>query len=304
MASVLTRRVRPGVTRPAQGAHPRAGWLLITPLFIGLTLFQFYPIAVAALQSLQSFNPFTGASNGYVGLGNYSTLFADPQFLAALRNTALYIGLTLVVEIPLALGLAHLINARLPAGGLLRIMVIAGLAASETVAVLVWNQLYDPTHGLFNAVLRGAGLDGQPWLTSPSQALAAIVVMSAWKNVGLSVLIFLAGLQNVPPELHEAASLDGAGPVRRLRYVTLPVLRRYLLVALFVSTIAGTRIFTPIILMTQGGPKDATTNLTYYAYQQAFQFSSHGVAAATTVCMLVLIGAVTLIQGVALRERS
>ncbi|WP_432826258.1 carbohydrate ABC transporter permease [Dactylosporangium sp. CA-092794] len=304
MTSVLTPRVRSTAARPARGVAPWAGWLLITPLFAGLGLFQFYPIAVAGLQSLQSFNPFTGASNGYVGLHNYSALFADPQFVAALRNTILYIVLTLVVEIPLALFLAQLIHARLPARGLLRFMVIAGLAASETVAILVWNQLYDPTHGLFNALLRAVGLGAQPFLTSPSQALAGIVVMSAWKNVGLAVLIFLAGLQNVPQELDEAANLDGAGPVRRFRHITLPMLRRYLLVALFVSTVSGTRIFTPIILMTQGGPKNSTTNLTYYAYQQAFQYSSYGVAAATTVCMLVLIAAVTLIQGIVLREPS
>jgi ABC-type sugar transport system permease subunit len=304
MASVLTRRVRPTDRHRARGVPPRAGWLLITPLFAGLGLFQFYPIAVAVLQSLQSFNPFTGAAKGYVGLHNYSELFGDPQFVAALRNTVFYIVLTMAVEIPLALGLAQLINARLPGGRLLRITVIACLAASETVAVLVWNQLYDPTNGLLDSVLHAAGLDGQPFLTSPSQALVAIVVMSAWKNVGLAVLIFLAGLQNIPQELIEAADLDGAGPVRRFRYITLPLLRRYVLVALFVSTISGTRIFTPVLLMTQGGPKDATTNLTYYAYQQAFQYSSYGTAAATTVCMLVLIGVVTLIQGVTLREPS
>ncbi|MEV5821928.1 sugar ABC transporter permease [Micromonospora harpali] len=300
----VRHRVRPVARRPAWEGSSRAGWLLVTPLLVGLGLFQFYPIVVAGWQSLQSFNPFTGASRGYVGLANYSALLDDPQFVAALRNTVLYIVLTLVVEIPLALGLAQLINSRLPARGLLRIMVIAGLAASETVAVLVWNQLYDPTHGLFNSALRMVGLDAQPFLTSPSQALLAIVVMSAWKNVGLAVLIFLAGLQNVPPELHEAASLDGAGPVRRFRAITLPLLRRYVLVALFVSTISGTRIFTPVNLMTQGGPDDATTNLTYYAYQQAFQYSSHGVAAATTVCMLVLVCVVALIQGVALREKT
>jgi ABC-type sugar transport system permease subunit len=304
MTSVLAPRVRRTATRPVRGFSPWAGWLLIAPLFAGLGLFQFYPIAVAGLQSVQSFNPFTGMSNGYVGLRNYAALFADPQFVAALRNTVLYILLTLVAEIPLALFLAQLIHARLPARGLLRSMVLAGLAASETVAVLVWNQLYDPTHGLFNSVLGAVGLGSQPFLTSPAEALAGIVVMSAWKNVGLAVLIFLAGLQNVPPELQEAAALDGAGAMSRFRHVTLPMLRRYLLVALFVSTISGTRIFTPIILMTQGGPKNSTTNLTYYAYQQAFQYSSYGVAAATTVCMLVLIGAVTLIQGLVLREPS
>jgi ABC-type sugar transport system permease subunit len=127
--------------------------------------------------------------------------------------------------------------------------------------------------------------------------------MSVWKNVGLSVLIFLAGLQNVPGDVLEAASLDGAGPLRRFAHVTLPLLRRHLAVAVFVSTIAGTRIFTPILLMTQGGPHDSTTNLTYYAYQQAFQFSSRGTAAATTIVMLVLIGLITLGQGFVLRER-
>lgn len=276
---------------------------MILPALAGLALFQYYPIVIAAIQSTQSFNPFTHAARGYVGLHNYAALFSDPQFQAALLNTVLYIALTLLIEVPVALALAVLINSRLPGRAPLRIAVVAGLAASETVAVLVWNQMYDPTHGLFNAVLHALGVANQPFLTGASQALLAIVVMSAWKNLGLSVLIFLAGLQNVAPELEEAAALDGAGAVRQFWHIALPALRRYVAVAAFVSTIAGTRIFTPIILMTQGGPTDHTSNLIYYTYQQAFQYSSYGAAAAATICMLVLLALVTLAQSFALRER-
>ena len=211
--------------------------------------------------------------------------------------------MTIVVEIPLAIGLAQLINSRLPGTGLLRITVIAALAASETVAVLVWNRLYDPTHGLFNSVLHLAGISSQPFLTSASQALPSIVLMSVWKNAGLAVLIFLAGLQNVPAELHEAASIDGAGPFRRFGRITWPFLRRYVVVALFVSTISATRVFTPVILMTQGGPDNGTTNLTYYTYQQAFEFSQYGIADAATVVLIAILSVVTLMQALALRDR-
>lgn len=287
-----------------RGRGMSVGPLMILPAVAGLAIFQYYPIVVAAIESLQSFNPFTHEARGFVGLHNYATLLDDPQFRAAAFNTVLYIVLTLLVELPAALALAQLIDSRLPARAALRIAVIAGLAASETVAVLVWNQLYDPTHGLFNAVLHAVGAGNQPFLTGPGQALPAIVLMSSWKNLGLLVLIFLAGLQNVPAELEEAAKLDGAGGVRRYWHVTLPALRRYIAVGLFVSTIAGSRIFTPVILMTQGGPKDSTTNLTYYTYQQAFQYSSYGVAAASTMCMLLLLAVVTLIQGLVLRERA
>jgi ABC-type sugar transport system permease subunit len=277
---------------------------MILPALVGLGLFQYYPILVAAVQSTESFNPFTHLARGFVGFANYRALVVDPQFRAAAFNTVLYIALTLLVEVPAALALAELINARLPGRTLLRTAVVAGLAASETVAVLVWNQLYDPTHGLFNALLHTVGIAAQPFLTGTAQALPAVVLMSAWKNLGLSVLIILAGLQNVPAELEEAAALDGAGGARRYWHVTLPALRRYLAVAVFVSTIAGTRIFTPIILMTQGGPDNHTTNLIYYTYQQAFQYSSYGTAAAATICMLVLLAVVTLIQSLVLRERD
>src|SRR5690349_2766710 len=144
--------------RPAWAGGPRVGWALVLPMLAGLTLFQFYPIAVAVLDSGRSFNPFTGNGATFVGADNYVSLLHDPTFRAAARNTVAYILLTLVLEIPLGLFLAQLIKARLPAHRLLRMTVVAGLAASETVAVLVWNRLYDPTHGLFNSVLGLVGI--------------------------------------------------------------------------------------------------------------------------------------------------
>ena len=301
LVATAVRRARP--YRPTWAGRPWVGWAFVLPMLGGLALFQFLPIGVAVADSVRSFNPFTGGGATFAGAANYLALLRDGTFRAALGNTVAYILLTLAIEIPLALVLAQFIDARLPAHRLLRLTMIAGLAASETVAVLVWNRLYDPTLGLFNALLDLVGIGPQPFLTSPAQALPAIVVMSAWKNVGLGVLIFLAGLQNVPRDVLEAASLDGAGPVRRFVLITVPLLRRHVAVAVFISTISGTRIFAPIMLMTQGGPNSATTNLTFYAYQQAFEFSARGAAAATTVVMLVVIGLVTLAQGLVLREK-
>jgi ABC-type sugar transport system permease subunit len=291
-------------TQWRRGGHGSwAGYGLILPLVAGLAVFQFYPVGVALFQSVHAANPFTGEMSSFVGVANYLDLGADPRFLAALRNTLLYMALTLAIEIPLALALALLINSRMPARGILRIMMLAGLAASETVAVLVWNQLFAQDGGLLNAVLSAVGIGPQPFLNGPGQALPAIVVMTVWKNLGLSVLIFLAGLQNVSNELLDAAALDGAGPWQRFQFVVLPALRRYTVVVLFVATISASRIFTPIILITQGGPGTATANLNYYAYQQAFQFSSFGLAAASTVCMLAILAVITVAQGLLLSKR-
>ena len=176
----------------------------------------------------------------------------------------------------MALLLAVAINRRLPGSDLVRIAVLATLAASETVSVLVWNQMYEPSEGLLNGILRAVSLPAQGFVSSSHEALVSIVLMTAWKNIGLPTVIFLAGLQNIPKDVVEASSLDGAGAVKRFCFITLPLLRRSTLVVFFVATVAGSRVFTPLILMTQGGPNNSTNNLIYYAYQQAFSYSSYG----------------------------
>jgi ABC-type sugar transport system permease subunit len=284
---------------------PRAnlvlGPLMVLPAAAGLVLFQFWPLLTALLDSFQQFSPFDRSPAGWVGFANYREILADAMFRQALANTFIYIALMLVVTIPLALFLAVLLDRNLPGSTWMRNAVIGTLAASEAVTALIWNQMYEPSAGLFNAVLDAMGLPGQPFLTSDSQALLGIVVMSVWKDVGLPMLIFLAGLQAIPRDLYEAAELDGAGHWHIFRKITLPLLKPSMVVALFMMTITATRIFTPILIMTQGGPKGSTANLEFYSYSQNFEFLSPGLASASVVCLLLVLAVVTSAQSLIVR---
>jgi len=287
-----------------QNSNPVLGVAMILPAAVALALFQFLPLITAALNSLQSFSPFDQSSTGWVGFDNYLELLADPAFRSALFNTFLYIVLMLGLTIPLALVLAVLIDKRLPGSTWARNAIIGALAASEAVTALIWNQMYEPSSGLFNAILNAMQLPGQPFLTGSGQALISIVVMSVWKDVGLPMLIFLAGLQAIPRELPEAAELDGATERQIFWTITLPLLRPSVIVALFMTTITATRIFTPILIMTQGGPQGATTNLALYSYLLGFEFQSPGAASASVVCMLLVLALITAAQGLILRDKG
>lgn len=288
----------------AQNSNFILGPAMILPAVVALALFQFLPLLTAALNSLQSFSPFDQSSTGWVGVDNYAEIFSDPDFRSALFNSFLYIVLMLGFTIPLALVLAVLLDRRLPGSVWTRNAIIAALAASEAVTALVWNQMYEPSSGLFNAIFHALSLPTQPFLTSGDQALLSIVIMSVWKDVGLPMLIFLAGLQAIPKELPEAAALDGASERQIFWSVTLPLLRPSIVVALFMMTITATRMFTPILIMTQGGPRGSTTNLALYSYIQGFEFQSQGTASASVMCMLLLLGLITVAQGWLLRDKG
>jgi ABC-type sugar transport system permease subunit len=288
----------------AQNSNPILGLAMIVPATVALALFQFLPLITAMLNSLQSFSPFDQSSTGWVGLDNYAELFADPSFLSALVNTFLYIVLMLGLNIPLALILAVMLDRRLPGSVWARNAIIGALAASEAVTALVWNQMYEPSSGLFNAILSAVHLAPQPFLTSSNQALVSIVIMSVWKDVGLPMLIFLAGLQAIPREIPEAAELDGANERQIFWTITLPMLRPSIVVALFMMTITATRMFTPILIMTMGGPQGSTTNLALYSYLLGFEFQSPGLASASVVCMLAVLVLITISQGFILRDKE
>ena len=292
--AIRTSRKRNGRMARLAGVLP--GPAMILPAVVALGIFQFLPLVVAVVNSFRSFNPFNQSPTGWVGLANYDEIFSDPGFQLAFVNTIAYIVIMLAATIPLALFLAVLLDQRLPGSTFARGAIVAALAASEAVSALIWNQLYDPRGGMFNAILAAVGLPEQPFLIGDTQSLLSIAAMSVWKDVGLPMLIFLAGLQAIPRELYEAAALDGAGPWRTFRNVTLPLLRPSLVVALFMMTITATRIFTPILILTQGGPNGATSNLAYYSYRLNFEFMAPGAASASVVCMLLVIVVITIAQ--------
>lgn len=288
---------------PTRRGELAVGPLMVIPAAAGLGVFWIWPLIVAIINSFRSFNPFNHRPNGWAGFANYQGIFSDPAFQSAFWVSLLYMLLMIVVIVPLALVLAILLDKRMPGTVLARAAILAALASSEAVAALMWNQLYQPSSGLFDAILRALGMPTQPFLTNGNLAVVSIVIMTAWKDVGLPMLIFLGGLQAIPPHLFEAASMDGANRWNKFWRITLPLMRPSLMLSLFMTTIAAARLFTPIQILTSGGPNGQTSNLAYFSYAQAFLFNSPGQAAASVVVMLLMLVVITVIQGLALRGK-
>lgn len=276
--------------------------LFLLPTFVGLIVFHWLPLAAAVQNSFMRFSPLNPNAATFIGLDNYINLLSNERFRQAIINTLLYIGGKLLLQIQLGLGIALLLNRSLPGTKIVRGAVFAALVASEAVVALIWNILYTPDGGLFNAFLGAVGIASQPFLTSVSQALPSVLVMIVWKDIGFTTLILLAGLQTIPHEYHEAAEIDGAGAWSRLLHITLPLLRRMLLLATFMATISGSRIFIPIALMTDGGPEDSTINAVYFMYEQAFKYQRMGEASAVAMLIILLLVAITLVQAKLLRS--
>jgi len=275
--------------------------LFLLPTFAGLLVFHWWPLAVAIQNSTLRFSPLNPDAAVFIGMDNYVGLFSNERFQRAIVNTLIYIFGKLILQIPLGLGLALLLNRSLPGTKIVRGGVFAALVASEAIVALLWNILYTPGNGLINVFLEQVGIPSQPFLTSAMQALSSVLVMIVWKDIGFTTLILLAGLQTIPYEYHEAAEIDGAGPFSRLVHITLPLLKRMLLLATFMATISGSRIFIPIALMTDGGPENATVNAVYFMYEQAFKFQRMGEASATAMLIILLLVAITLVQARLLR---
>lgn len=288
---------------PTRRGELAIGPLMVLPAAAGLGIFWIWPLVVATMNSFRSFNPFTHRATGWAGFANYEQILADPGFQSAFWISLVYMVGMIVVIVPIALGLALLLDKRMPGTALARGAILAALASSEAVAALMWNQLYQPTSGLFDAILRAMGFGSVPFLTDGPVAIVSIVVMIAWKDIGLPILIFLGGLQAIPPHLYDAAAIDGANRWNQFWRITLPLMRPSMMLALFMTTIAAARLFTPIQILTAGGPNGQTSNLAYYSYAQAFLFNSPGQAAASVVVMLLMLVVITVLQGLALRSK-
>ncbi|MBV9814077.1 MAG: sugar ABC transporter permease, partial [Acetobacteraceae bacterium] len=238
--------------------------LVLGAIFLGIPLgwlfvFVVLPMFLVFALSFTSYNILKPPR--WIGLGNFQDLLDDPLFLTALRNTLVYTLATVPLGIVLSLALALLVNRRLPGAALFRTIFYAPVMTPIVAVALVWVLFYDPTVGLFNYVLSRVGVAPQRWLTSSALAMPSVVAMSLWKGLGLNMVIFLAGLQAIPRELYEAAWLDGAGPTRAMRSVTLPLLMPSFVYVLVTSVVASFQVFSQVYVMTNGGPDNATTTL-------------------------------------------
>lgn len=272
-----------------------AGYGLVIPALALLGLFVLFPLGYTIYLSLTSWNMIS-PTKSFVGLDNYQRLFSSADFTLVLRNTLVYsvgsVGLTML----LGLGLAVLLDWRMQSARWVRAFLFSPYVTPMVAVSILWVWLYDVRFGLINWFLSLFGLPAVPWLSSPDWALSSLIVMKVWKVLGYYTYMFLAGLQNIPGALYEAAQIDGAGPWQRFRQITLPMLSPVTLFVLIVAIIASFQDFDQIYTMTRGGPANSTATLVFYLYQNGFQFFKVGYASAVAVVIFAMLLTLTGLQ--------
>lgn len=268
-------------------------WLLL-PSLLGVGIFVAIPVLASFGLSFAHWNMLSPPK--WVGLRNYTELFADPLFWQVMFNTFYYALVVVLLEIPLALGLAVAMNQPGWLVKVFRTIYFLPVVTSMVAIALVWNWIYDPQYGLLNAALQAVGLPKVEWLYSTVWAMPALIAMGVWKNLGYSMVIFLAGLQTVPQELYEAADLDGANRWQQFLNVTLPQLGPTLFFVSVMSTITAFQVFDPVYIMTEGAPGNTTNVAVYWLYQNAFENFHVGRASAIAYVLFGVLLTLTLIQ--------
>jgi multiple sugar transport system permease protein len=278
----------------------RAAWLFLMPALGLISLFFFLPVAASFLLSFTDFDIYAIADLSnvrLVWLRNYTRLIESPIFWIALKNTFYFVLVGGPLTIAVSLGAALLVNARLVRfKGLFRTLYFAPFITTLVAVAIVWRYLYHRQYGLINYALGAVGIDPVDWLGDPHWAMPAIILLAVWKNFGYNMLIFIAGLQAVPQELYEAAYLDGAGPWRRFRHVTLPMLGPTLLFVGLITMIGFFQLFAEPYVMTQGGPLQSTTSMVLLMYEEGFRWWRMGYAAAVAFVLFLVILAFMLVQ--------
>ncbi len=294
----------PGAAWPAPGwimrarrrwfgpSQPWWGFVFALPILVLLVCFKFWPMAYAAWLSLTNAT-LTDRAGHFIGIHNYARLARDTTFIGALETTGRYVGATIAVSMILGLALAVLLNQKVPARGLFRTLIFLPAVVPIIVVPILWQFLFNP-YGLVNDALKVLGLQPVNWLLSPQGAVGALVVATAWRLTPLCMVIYLAGLQSIPGELYEAAKVDGAGAPRRFRSITLPMLKPTFLVVVVFAITLTVQNFVLALVMTGGGPDNASTTLSLFVYQTGFLGFQMGYASAAALVMLLIIVAFTM----------
>jgi multiple sugar transport system permease protein len=288
--------------RTRRGQQWLVGYGFLLPDLIGLAVFVALPIVGAFYIS---FHDWTGIGvKHWSGIDNYKTLIHDKAFLQSLKVTAIYTFSFVPLLFAISLGLALLVNQGLKLTGFFRTAFFAPYMVSLVVASVIWSFMLQDPAGAVNAIIGWFGIAPQEWLGSTKLALVSVILVTLWQSVGYSMIIFLAGLQDIPTVYYDAAKVDGAGAWRRFRAITLPLLKRTSVFVAVISFIGAFQLFDPIFVMTQGGPANATTTTVYYIYQQAFQFLQLGYASALSVVLFAIIVLFSLLQLRLFRDES
>ncbi|WDM13341.1 sugar ABC transporter permease [Streptomyces lavenduligriseus] len=252
-------------------------------------LFSWYPAIRAVVISFQRYTP--GSPPAWAGTTNFTRVLDDPEFADAWRNTLTFTLLALLIGFAVPFVLALVLNELRHAKPFFHVVVYLPVMIPPVVSALLWKWFYDPGAGLANEALRLLHLPTSNWTNGTDTALVSLVLVATWANMGGTVLVYLAALQSIPGELYEAAELDGANLLQRVRHVTIPQTRFVILMLMLLQIIATMQVFTEPFVITGGGPENSTVTVLYLIYKYAFLYNDFGGACALSVMLLVLLGA-------------
>ncbi|GIP19397.1 ABC transporter permease [Paenibacillus montaniterrae] len=275
--------------------------MLLLPLFFLIpalllyAVFFVYPFLFTFLLSFQQWDMIS-PERTFVGLENYAVLLDDEVFWKSMRNTLLYLLMTMPISIALGLGLALLMESLMRGRVVYRFLFYLPVVSPIAVIAIVWSLMYDDQRGIVNSLLMLFGIDGPNWLSDTSSSLWAVAIVGIWKGFGYEMLLYVSGLKSIDKGLYEAASIDGAGRWRRLVHIILPLLSPITLFIVIMGIISSFQNFALIKIMTGGGPNNSSNVLVYQLYQEAFQFFSIGKAAAISVILFAIILLITTVQ--------
>jgi sn-glycerol 3-phosphate transport system permease protein len=270
-------------------------WSLILPGLLLLVAFTHWPAVATLVDSLYT-TPKGSRPPHFVGLDNFASLLDDPVFWTALRNNFVYAAATIPASVIIALLMALAVNTRLPGRPLLRMAYFTPTMLPMIAVANIWLFFFTPDYGLFDSIVGIFGLGRHNWLGDSSTALPAMIVVAVWKEAGFFMIFYLAALQAMPPDLREAAALEGSSRWNFFRRVTLPLLMPTTLFVLVNAVINAFRLVDHVVVMTRGGPDNATTLLLYYIYETGFRFWDTAMAATLTVVLLALLAALAAFQ--------
>lgn len=277
-----------------KGKAARFPYYLMLPTIVIFGLFMIYPI----LDSIYlSFLDFSGGKYNFVGFQNYIQLFKDPVFYKALGNTFFYLIIQVPVMISLALIIAVLIEQKFIRGrGFFRMAVFLPTITSLVAYALVFKVLFNTEHGLINYIIEMFGGEKIQWIYSAWPAKLSVIISITWRWVGYNMIILLAGIQSIPEDLYESASIDGATFWQKMFYITIPMIKQIILFTTITSTIGTLQLFDEPYILTNGGPDNATITLGQYLYVNGFKFLKYGFASALGYVMVIIIGMLSLVQ--------
>jgi multiple sugar transport system permease protein/sn-glycerol 3-phosphate transport system permease protein len=291
----------PGKPSLFTGAQIRQAWafgralLFLAPSLILFITFVFVPLVRTIWLSTYLTNPI-GVATRFTGLGQYQRLFSTPDFINSLGRSTQFVLYTVPTVILLALLLAVLGNLRLKRIAIFRVIFSITIAVSGATASLMFLYLYHPSIGSINYFLELLGFGAIPWLTSESTALIAVALVSVWLQLGLNTVILIAAMQGIPEELYESAMIDGAGGWQRFLNITLPLLSSTFFFLVVVDMLASFQTFTPIQIMTSGGPVNSTNLLVYSIYREFYFNGKYGLAAAQSIMLFLIMLVLTIFQ--------